>query len=835
METSQSFWQQTTDTAFLNLRSSVNGLSAEEARKRMADQGETKTLTKPWIADAKLLLSQFKSPLILLLLFAVIVSTVLGEYSNSLIVLLVLLTSGVLGFVQERNAGRAVQALQALIHTRATVRRDGKVQDVLIEEVVKGDIVLLRAGDMIPADALVLEANDLHVNESVLTGESFAVEKFAGESFVSSLNKASNAVFKGTSVINGTATVVAVKTGSDSELGKIAGSIQKAAPLTSFEKGITSFGKFLVWLTVIISSAIFVFNLFFHRPFFDSLLFSLALAVGIAPALLPAILTLTLSAGARRMAAQKVIVKKLSAIQNLGEIDVLCCDKTGTITEGVVQLQTAADSDAAKEQALLRYAYLNASFESGFANPIDEAIRQQKEIDITGYTKCDEVPYDFIRKRLSIVAEKDGRHLMITKGSFNTVLDVCTTAEEGSDLVPITAKKDALKKQFEAYSDKGFRVLAIAVKDVTGDPVINKDDECEMIFAGLLLFADPLKEDVLGSIQKLRSKGVSLKIITGDNYRVAQYIASQINLSPEKIVTGAELATMNAEELKAKVAATDLFAETLPAQKEAIIKALQNSGCSVGYLGDGINDASALKAADVGISVQGAVDVAKEAADMVLLDRHLDVINNGIEEGRKTFMNTLKYIFVTTSANFGNMFSMAIASLLLPFIPLLPIQILLNNFLSDIPAFGIASDAVDKELVRRPQKWNIAAIRRFMVVFGLQSSLFDFATFGLLYFVFRATPPTFRTAWFTESLLTQVMILWVIRTKRPFFKSKPAGYLRYATLAVFVVGVSLSYWPFAKLFAFLPLPLSLLAGILLITLAYLLLSEQTKRWVYKRL
>ncbi|MFL5742765.1 MAG: magnesium-translocating P-type ATPase [Flavisolibacter sp.] len=836
METSGLLLKTTSEKAMARWHASTAGLSAAEAQRKLTVQRKQRNVQKTWLADALLLLQQFKSPLVLLLVFALVLSAVLGQYSDSLIVLAVLLITGILGFMQERNAGKAVQALQALVHSKARVRRDGKEQEIYIDDVVEGDAVFLRAGDIIPADAIVIEANDLHVNEAVLTGESFPVEKFAAASAATEGTNVSHIVFKGTSVINGTAIIIVVETGAHTELGKISWAVQKATTITSFEQGITAFGKLLVSLTVIFSAAILLFNLLFHRPFFESLLFSLALAVGIAPELLPAILSITLAAGARRMAKQNVIVKKLSAIQNLGAIDVLCSDKTGTVTDGLVQLHKGVNAADEEDKNLLRYAYLNAYFETGFANPIDEAIRRQKEIDITGYTKCDEVPYDFLRKRLSVVVEKNGRHLMITKGSFKTVTEVCKNAQlNENEVVPLDKINEAVKRQFETYSDEGFRAIAIACRDVTGDPVINKDDETDMTYLGLLLFSDPLKEGVLQSIQTLKQKGVSLKIITGDNYRVAQYIAAQLALSPQKILLGSDVAQMDFATLVQKANETELFAEILPVQKETIIKAFQKCGHTVGYLGDGINDAPALKSADVGISVQGAVDVAKEAADLVLLDRHLDVISRGIDEGRRTFTNTMKYIFVTTSANFGNMFSMAIASLLLPFMPLLPVQILLNNFLSDLPAFGIASDKVDKELIAAPQQWNIRSIKRFMVVFGLQSSVFDFALFALLYFVFAASPEEFRTAWFTESLMTEIFILLVIRTRRSFFKSSPSKYLLLATTLTFGLCVSLPYLPFAPLFELYPMPLSLLGSILLITALYIFLAEQTKKWLFKRL
>jgi P-type Mg2+ transporter len=837
MESIPRFWSIPKNDLFIRLTSSANGLIETEAQRRLLERRKKQKILMPWHADIMLLFAQFKSPLVLLLVFAVILSMVLGEYSDSFIILAVLLTTGALGFVQERNAGKAVQKLREMVHTKALVRRNGIEKEILIDEVVPGDIALLNAGDVIPADAFILEANDLHINESALTGEAFPVEKFAEQSSAEELiSKVKNAVFKGTSVINGTATVVAVNTGEETELGKIASSLQQSTTITAFEKGVTQFGYLLMRLTIIFTGLILILNVFFHRPFIDSLLFSLALTVGLTPELLPAILTITLAAGAKRMASKKVIVKKLSAIQNLGEIDVLCSDKTGTITEGIVTLSSALDVDGLNNKKLMLYAYLNAFYETGFTNPIDNSIRNVKDVDIKGYKKCDEVPYDFIRKRLSIVVTNGERHVMITKGAVSNILEVCNKVENSTaDLLQKEDANNKLQQQFEQLSNKGFRVIAVSYKDVTGDPVINKDDEANMIFLGFLIFTDPLKEGITESIQHLKDKGIALKILTGDNYLVARYLAQQINLRSAEVLTGTDLHNLTSEALKRKIEQVDVFAEILPAQKERIIKALQSAGHSVGYMGDGINDANALKAADVGISINNAVDVAKEAADLVLLDRDINVIRDGVEEGRKTFMNTMKYISVTTSANFGNMFSMAIASLMLPFLPLLPVQILLNNFLSDLPAIAIASDKVDEELVTSPRKWNMPYIWRFMIVFGLQSSIFDFATFGLLLYVFHASPERFRTAWFMESLLTEILILLIIRTRRPFFKSKPSRYLLLAAAFTFVACVIIPYLPFAKAFELYALPLPLLATVLLIVALYILVAEASKRFLLKRL
>lgn len=835
MEAIKQFWSVQKDELFRQLQTSENGLTATAAQVKLAEQRAKQNIRKTWVNDLLMLIAQFKSPLILLLVFAVILSIVLGEYSDSIIILTVLLTTGILGFVQERNAGKAVQKLRELVHSKAMVKRDGKEFEIPSDEVVAGDIVMLNAGDIIPADSLIIEANDLHVNESVLTGESFPAEKFAGASTVKLVSEVDNSVFKGTSVINGKATVLAVNTAGNTELGQIATSLEHSTTITAFEKGIIRFGYLLMRLTVIFTGLILILNLAFHRPFIDSVLFSLALTVGLTPELLPAILTITLAAGAKRMAAKKVIIKKLSAIQNLGEIDVFCSDKTGTITEGIVELNKALDIDGKENHKLLLYAYLNASYETGFTNPIDESIRQLKNIDISAYAKADEVPYDFIRKRLSIVMQNANQHIMITKGAVANIVEVCTKVENSEgQTFDLEARKADIQKEFEQLSNEGFRVIAVSFKDVTGDPVINKDDETAMTFLGFLIFSDPLKKGIVESIQKLRDKGISLKIITGDNHLVAAYLAQQINLRSQEVLTGDELQYLTSDALQRKLDSVDVFAEILPAQKERIIRELQKAGHSVGYMGDGINDANALKAADVGISIDNAVDVAKEAADLVLLDRNLDVITEGVEEGRRTFMNTLKYILVTTSANFGNMFSMAIASLILPFLPLLPVQILLNNFLSDLPAIAIASDKVDDELVTKPRKWNMNYIWRFMIVFGLQSSIFDFATFGLLIYVYHASPQEFRTAWFMESLLTEILILLIIRTQRPFFKSKPSKYLLWAAVFTFAACIAIPYLPFAPLFELFPLPFPLFGYILLIVLLYIALAELSKKYLIRK-
>jgi Mg2+-importing ATPase len=546
--------------------------------------------------------------------------------------------------------------------------------------------------------------------------------------------------------------------------------------------------------------------------------------------------TITLSAGARRLTQKKVLVKKLSAIQNLGAIDVLCSDKTGTLTEGIVKIQGNLSPDGKSSQRIFEYAFLNAFFESGYANPIDLAIREQLSTDVSDYSKVDEVPYDFIRKRLSIVVNHNGRHLLISKGALNNILGVCTSVElSDARIFKISEYANEIDLIYQQQSGLGFRVIGVAYKDITGDPVINKDDEVGLCFLGLLMFYDPPKPDIRQVIDTLKEKQVSLKIITGDNTLIASNIARQIGISSNRILSGSQLHLLHDESLAARIDDIDIFSETEPVQKERIIRILQQRGHVVGYLGDGINDAPALKVADVGISVHSATDIARESADIILMEKELNVIRDGIEEGRKTYLNTLKYIFITISANFGNMFSMAGASLLLPFLPLLPAQILLTNFLTDLPALSIASDQVDQELLLKPRKWDIGLIRRFMIVFGLESSLFDYLTFGLLYWAYHASPEIFRTGWFMESVITEILILFVIRTRRRFYKSPPGKTLALVSLFVILLVIWLPFSPFAESLGIAPLPPLLILIIAGVALLYAVTSEYTKNILFRKL
>lgn len=834
IEETATFWSASLPDLFKSLNADENGLTESKALERLKESDQV-TRKKPWINNTILFLSQFKSPLVLILIAAVVLSLSMGDYANSAIVLIIILLSGILGYWQEKGANTAIDKLKSMVQVRATVKRDGVQQEIPIERVVPGDIVVLNAGDIIPGDGRLLQCNDLHVNEAALTGESFPAEKsLSTVDPDAGLSKRSNSVFQGTSVINGSAVCLVVRTGKYTAYGNIAVNLQSHQPETAFEKGTKQFGYLLLQLTLGFSFLILLLNMYMGKPVIDSALFALALAIGITPELLPAIITISLSNGAKRMAEKKVVVKKLNAIQNLGAIDILCTDKTGTLTEGIVKVHSGVDVNGNPSDKVLQYAYWNALFETGFTNPIDEAIRainlQQENV-----TKVDEVPYDFIRKRLSVVVNVNNCHLMITKGAVKNILSACKSIAVANDEIKSLEEfRDELLKKYEEFGKQGFRTIGIAYKDVTTDPIITKDDEYELTFLGFLLMFDPPKPEARQSLQDLKTSGISIKLITGDNLSVASYLGKQVGLPAEECLTGSQLRLMSDEALLHQVERITIFAETEPDQKERIVRILQKSGHTVGYIGDGINDASAMKTADVGISVDTAVDIARETADIVLLQRDLDVLQEGVREGRKTFLNTLKYIFITTSANFGNMFSVAGASLFLPFLPLLPKQILLINFISDLPAMALTSDAVEKENLHIPQKWNSTLIRNFMIVFGLQSTVFDFLTFYMLYILFKADISEFRTGWFIECVMTELMILLIIRSGRPFLKSRPGKYLVSISIFVAVLTYILTFQPFASWLGLVQLPVKMLAGVFLLVVLYSLTAEYTKRLFFRR-
>ncbi|HMK76421.1 MAG TPA: magnesium-translocating P-type ATPase [Thermodesulfobacteriota bacterium] len=834
---SHAFWSAPAAEILQELQTTPQGLSEEETQERLARHGSNLLKPKKRTDDLTLLLSQFKSPIILILLFAVGISILLHDSADALIILIIVLVSGLLGFWQERGAVHAVEKLLAIVQIKAAVIRDGDSKEVPVEEIVPGDIVVLNAGDVIPGDGLVLESKDLFVDEATLTGETFPVEKTAGTlPEETPLGQRTNALFMGTHVVSGHAKAVVVHTGKETEFGKVSERLKFRPPETEFERGVRRFGYFLLEVTLVLVIAIFGINVFFKRPVMESFLFALALAVGMTPQLLPAIISINLSHGAKRMASKKVIVKRLASIENFGSMNVLCSDKTGTLTEGVVQFHSAIDVEGSESEKVFLYAYLNAFYETGYTNPIDEAIRKHRPLDLSGYQKLDEVPYDFVRKRLSILVSKDGAHQIITKGALLNVFDVCSSAEVGDRMtVDMRTVQDQIRQRFEELSQKGFRILGVAFRELGSVSSIAKEHETGMTFLGFLVFFDPAKNGIVETINKLRKLGVSLKIITGDNHLVAANVSQQVGFSDSKIITGRDLHQMSDEALLNRVNEVNVFAEVEPNHKEAIIHALKKAGNVVGYMGDGINDASALHSADVGISVDSAVDVAKEAADIVLLAKDLDVLVEGVREGRTTFANTLKYVFMATSANFGNMFSMAGASLFLPFLPMLPSQILLTNLLTDFPEMTIATDRVDPEFVEKPRRWDIKFIRNFMMTFGPVSSVFDFLTFGVLLFILHAQPDLFRTGWFLESVISASVIVLVIRTRRPFYQSRPGKYLLTATLIVAGVTLILPFSPLGGLFRFRPLPAPFFVALGAIMFLYIIAAEIAKGVFYKKI
>jgi len=832
----QPFWSIPAAETIKNLQTKDSGLTTSEAQKRLISYGANLLKPKKRSDVFSLLISQFNSPIILILLFATGLSFFLHNLVDATIILIIVIVSGLLGFWQEHGATNAVARLLAIVQIKASILRDGKEQEIPIENIVPGDIVILNAGDIVPGDCLLLESKDIFVDEAMLTGETFPVEKVGSVLPAdTALALRTNSLWMGTHIVSGSAKALVTLTGKETEFGKVSERLNVKPQETDFEHGIRRFGYFLGEVTLVLVVIIFAINVYLQRPVLDSFLFSLALAVGLTPQLLPAIISINLAHGAKKMAEKKVIVKRLASIENFGSMNVLCSDKTGTLTEGTVKVQSANDVEGNPSDKVLLYAYLNAFYETGFTNPIDEAIRSFKPVDMAAYKKQDEIPYDFLRKRLSIVVTQGDQHLMVTKGALTNILEVCSLAEtkEGTT-VEIASVKDQIEKHFEEFSEQGFRTLGIAYKNISTEPIINKDDETSMTFLGFLTLFDPPKENIADTIIRLKKLGVTLKVITGDNRLVAASISKKIGLSDNKIITGPDLGKMSDSALQKKASTIDVFAEIEPNQKERIIIALRKAGNVVGYMGDGINDASALHAADVGISVDTAADVAKDAADIVLLEKDLAVLLEGVSEGRTTFANTLKYVFMATSANFGNMFSMAGVSLFIPFLPLLPKQILLTNLMTDFPEMTIATDNIDGEMIDHPRRWDIKAIRKFMITFGLVSSVFDYLTFGLLLIILKASEEQFRTGWFLESVISASLIVLVIRSRKPFFKSKPGKYLLIATLSIVVLTLILPFTPPGKIFGFIPLSFTTYLLILLIVVLYILAAEITKTFFYKK-
>ena len=836
------YWHRDAGDLSASVGSGPNGLTAARAAERLAVVGPNSVDDAQRLGPLRLLWRQVESPLVLILIFAAAVSLGLSEWVDASIILAIVVGSTLLGFFQEYRASAAVEELKKRLALTCCVVRDGVEATVRADAVVPGDVLVLSAGNLIPADGRILEARDFLVSEASMTGESFPVEKQPGVVPVDApLARRTNVVFLGASVRSGTAKILVVDTGRRTAFGAIAARLRAREPETNFARGLRQFGYLLIRSMVVIVVSVLTVNLLLHRPLVESLLFSVALAVGLSPELLPAIVSVTLAAGARAMSRQGVIVRRLDAIENLGSMTVLCTDKTGTLTEGTIVLADATDPEGRTSTTVRQLAFLNAAFETGIDNPIDAAIvtaGTEAGLSTAGHDKIDEIPYDFLRKRLTIVMADGGagRHLVVTKGAFSNVLSVCTQVERDGTVVPLTEALAAeLCAYYETKGAAGFRVLALATRTVSAKGTYHRDDEAEMVFAGFLLFLDPPKADAARVLRDLATLKVQVKIITGDNRFVTAHLAGTVGIDPTSMLTGEALQKLDDEALWHAVPKVSLFAEIDPQQKERIVRALQRTGHSVGYLGDGINDAPALHAADVGISVDQAVDVARESADIILLKRDLDVLRTGVEDGRRTFANTLKYIAITTSANFGNMISMAIAAPLLPFLPLVAKQILLNNFLSDGPSMAISTDRVDPERVTYPQRWDLGEVRRYMIVFGLVSSVFDLLTFAALLLIFRAGEATFQTTWFVVSLLTELGVVLILRTRGPAWRSRPSGLLLWTTVAATAFALAVPFFGrWSRLFGFVPLSSVEMTTVVGIVATYLAATEVTKRWFFRR-
>jgi Mg2+-importing ATPase len=832
------FWQQDIAAVLDQLGSTHNGLTAVEAAERLAEFGPN--LLHP--VKKRLLflqfLAKFHNPLVLILLVASIVLALTGDVTSFIIIAVIVLISVTLDFVQEHRAGQAAERLRMSVAVRGQVLRDGKPHETPVADLVPGDVVLLSAGDLIPGDGRVLEAKDFFINQSLLTGEPYPVEKIPGElSGEAEIVSASNAVLLGTSAVSGSARVLICRTGTDTVLGNISDTLTAKPPPTAFEQGTRKFGLLIMRLTVLLVLFVLLVNAIFHKPWLESFLFAVALAVGLTPELLPMVVSVTLARGAQRMAARKVIVKRLAAIQNLGSMDILCTDKTGTLTEARIRLERHVDSRGQDSKRVLELAYLNSFFETGLKSPLDDAILEHGEIDVSDWRKIDEVPFDFERRRVSVLVDNGTVRLLVVKGAPEDILRLCTGCEgdSSSDLrLMDEAALSAIQKLFESLGREGFRVLAVASRVVAPDhPHAVVSDETELVLSGFAAFLDPPKESARTALDGLAASGVSVKIVTGDNELVTEHICTELGLPITGIMIGSQIQQMDDQVLAVQAEKTNLFCRVTPVQKNRVILALKRRGHAVGYLGDGINDAPPLHSADIGISVDSAVDVAKDAAEMILLEHDLGVLHDGVTEGRRTFGNVMKYIMMGTSSNFGNMFSMAGGSLFLPFIPMLPVQILLNNMLYDFSEVPIPLDNVDEEYLTRPRQWDIGFVRKFMLAVGPVSSIFDFLTFFVMLGIFHAGEKLFHTGWFVESLATQVLVIFVIRTHKNPFRSRPHPLLSGCSLLVVVLAVVLPFTSLADYLGFEPLPPMFFLVLTGMVAVYLLIVEQVKQWFFR--
>lgn len=826
---------------------SEQGISQAEALGRRQKYGANEVASEIKSHWLNKLVQNFKDPLSLLLLALGVVSYFTGDIKATMLIVVMLVLSVVLRFIQELKADHAAEKLRALVRTTATVVREGKEHEIPLNSLVPGDVVKLSAGDMVPADVRLIESKDLFINQAALTGESLPAEKHAAPvvNFSGSEFELPNICFMGTGVDTGVASAVVVATGSSTKFGALAGKLSEAREISSFDVGVGKFTWLMIRFIGVMVPLVFVVNGVARGSWVEAFMFALAVGVGLTPELLPMIVTVNLSQGALAMSKQKVIVKRLNAIQNFGAMDVLCTDKTGTLTKGKVELIRHLGLDGQERDDILQYAYLNSTYQTGLKNLLDEAVLAHDRAASAAvphhYHKIDEVPFDFTRRRMSVVVEdaRSGKHTLICKGAVEEVMGICTQARLGQGLITLAqvhqAHRDALVQKLSA---EGFRLIALAVRELPADKhVYTAADECDLTLVGFLAFLDPPKPTAGQALAELKHYGVRVVILTGDNELVARKVCTEVGLKVERVVLGSEVETMNGDDLGRTAEAVDVFAKLEPHHKERIIRSLRSKGHVVGYMGDGINDAPALRAADVGVSVDSAVDIAKEASDIILLEKNLLVLRAGVRDGRKVFGNIVKYIRMTASSNFGNMFSVVGASAFLPFLPMLPIQVITNNLMYDLSQVTIPTDGVDEEYLKKPRQWRINSIRKYILTLGPVSSLFDFATFALLAWGFAGltNPALFRTGWFVESLLSQTLIIHIIRTNRvPFLQSRASVTLTVSSLLICAFGVWLPFSSLAPALGFVPLPASYFGAVALLLLAYFALAHLAQRWFMRK-
>jgi Mg2+-importing ATPase len=837
VESPPPFWTIPVEQLLARLESDGHGLTAAAAQARLRQIGPNEVRPAHRFEAVFEILRYVANPLVLVLLLASVISAMLGQAVSATVIALMVALSIAMNVTQTYRSQAAARRLQAEVGATATVTRDGAVRDIPAREAVPGDVVHLAAGDLVPADGRLLMAKDLFLNEAALTGESLPAEKHAIPEGVraSDLPGATPAVFRGTSVVSGTGLAVVVRTGMATELGHIAGALADRPPETDFERGTRRFGMLILRVILFLVLFVFLVNALARHDLLESFLFAVALAVGLTPELLPMIVSITLASGAVRMAQRKVIVKRLAAIENFGSMDVLCSDKTGTLTRGQITVDRHVNLAGESDEDVIRLAALNSAHQTGLRSPMDDAILRHEHPAPGRYRGVDEIPFDFARRRLSVVVEDGGARLLVTKGAPESVLPLCIKGAADGATRPLDAAARARAEDlFHRLSADGYRVLAVAWRQVDLQPAYSVADERDLVLAGFAAFLDPPHDDVDETITALHADGVQIKILTGDNELVTRHICLQVGLDAGDIVLGDALDRMSDPALAAVAERTTVFARVSPAQKTRVIYALRSRGHVVGCLGDGINDAPALRAADVGISVQNAVDVARDAADIILLEKRLEVLHDGVVEGRRSFANVMKYVLMGTSSNFGNMVSMAAASLFLPFLPMLPLQILLNNFLYDLSQVAIPTDRVDPSYMIKPRHWNVGFIRRYMLVLGPISSIFDLATFAIMLWGFHAGPTLFHTGWFVESLATQTLVIFVIRTAGPPWASLPSAALAGTVGAGLGVGALLPFTPLAPWLGFTPLPPLFFTVIAAMVVAYLGAVELVKRRLYAR-